>query len=269
MQITTGPGVMHSYVYDSVNKRIVSRDGEKDDFVDFFEDNATDSQLERLNHWDSDIKRVIKDATRGGDWLDKMSKQADEIRFTVEILENGDKIWTFNYADKEHTMLEGYTYPYADYEQPNKERFYHTKTHQDYDPISNSISLAIGDSFDIEGSKFMINSENFTVEGVNDIGLWKKAEPYALALSHLMLFVEGIWGAYAITDDDTPIVLDFLKEQGVDTSKDFTVNNTKCHVVNGKIQEVGHERNEDPSSIQRLMQESLMQSMKWMSKSLA
>ena len=29
-------------------------------------------------------------------------------------------------------------------------------------------------------------------------------------------------------------------EQGVDISKEFTINNTKCSVVNGKIIEVGN-----------------------------
>ena len=84
-----------------------------------------------------------------------------------------------------------------------------------------------------------------------------------------MLFVEGIWGAYAITDEDTPIALDFLRKQGIDTSKEFVVNNTHCQIVNGKIQEVGSNRQDDHSSLQKIMQSSLQRSFQYMSKTLA
>ena len=269
MQVMTGPGVTHTYIYDSVNKRIVSRDGEKDGFVDYFNDNASDEQLKNLNEWDSEIKRRIKGDAHGCGLLDNMAKHADEIVFTVEIKDNGDRVWTFKYGEKEHTMLEGYTYPYADYEYENRNRFYQTNIHRDYDSKTNSISLAIGDSYDVVGMKFAINQDHFSVSGINDIQTWKKAEPYALALSHLMLFVEGIWGAYAITDEDTPIALDFLRKQGIDTSKEFVVNNTHCQIVNGKIQEVGSNRQDDHSSLQKIMQSSLQRSFQYMSKTLA
>ena len=269
MDTITGPGVKHSYVYDSVNKRIVSRDGKKDEFVDCFDGRATEEQLHSLNTWDSDIMRSIKGDAQGNGLLDEMGKQAIEIKFTVEINDNGDMIWTFNYGGNEHTMLDGYTYPYADHEYENRNRFYKTEKHEDYNPDTNSISFAIGDSYDIAGMKFKISRDNFSVKDVNDLQQWKKAEPYACALSHLMLFVEGIWGAYVITDEDTPIALDFLEGQGVDTSKEFVVNGTRCNLVNGKIQEVGYERTDDHSSLYKIMQNSLKRSLIEMSKPLA
>ena len=60
------------------------------------------------------------------------------------------------------------------------------------------------------------------------------------AISRFMTFAEGSAASDTIMEEDTPLVLSFLRSQGVDTSKEFIVNNTKCHVVDGKILEVGN-----------------------------
>lgn len=63
---------------------------------------------------------------------------------------------------------------------------------------------------------------------------------YLDGLNALMRVADGIAHSSIITDEVTSYVLDFLHNQGVDTNKEFIINGTKMHVVNGKIREVGN-----------------------------
>lgn len=38
----------------------------------------------------------------------------------------------------------------------------------------------------------------------------------------------------------TPMMLVFLNESGVDTNREFIINETRCEVRNGRIEEVGN-----------------------------
>ena len=58
----------------------------------------------------------------------------------------------------------------------------------------------------------------------------------------------------------TPMMLEFLNELGVDTSREFIINDTRCEVRHGRIEEVGNKVGV-PSSIH---QKAVERYEKWM-----
>lgn len=59
-------------------------------------------------------------------------------------------------------------------------------------------------------------------------------------LNSLIHFADQQWFSSMIHEEDTPQVLELLESLGVDTSKEFTINGTKCEVKDGRIREVGN-----------------------------
>ena len=43
-----------------------------------------------------------------------------------------------------------------------------------------------------------------------------------------------------IEKEYTPMLLELLREMGVDTGREFSINETKCYVADGRIKEVGN-----------------------------
>lgn len=80
---------------------------------------------------------------------------------------------------------------------------------------------------------------------------YKNADYFAIGLSALIHF--GDQQAFASLHRatvSTPIMLEFLRELGVDTDKQFIINETVCEVRNGCIGEVGNKAGV-PGSIHR------------------
>ena len=90
---------------------------------------------------------------------------------------------------------------------------------------------------------------------------YQNAGSFAFGLSALIHFGDQqAFSALHRATVSTPMMLEFLKELGVDTSKEFIINETKCEVRNGRIEEVGNKVGV-PSSIH---QKAVERYEKWM-----
>lgn len=82
-----------------------------------------------------------------------------------------------------------------------------------------------------------IYGEGYGRENVEDD---KKMNQLVYGLNALIRFADQQWFSSLIDKESTPMLLELLRELGVDTSKEFTINETKCEVVNGRINEAGN-----------------------------
>ncbi len=71
-----------------------------------------------------------------------------------------------------------------------------------------------------------------------------------------------------INEKYTPFVLDFLKEQGVDTDRQFIVNGTRCEVRYGRIYTVGNTYISPENMHNKLYQKTLESYREWLDKPL-
>ncbi|MCM1500477.1 MAG: hypothetical protein NC124_18605, partial [Clostridium sp.] len=119
---------------------------------------------------------------------------------------------------------------------------YKTTDSQRYNAEDNSINIAIGDVYNIgKGRKIIVENDWMHGIGFSDNnGEINEFNKYLDALNALMRVADGLAPSSIITEDVTSYALDFLHDQGVDTSKEFVINGTKLHVVNGRIREVGN-----------------------------
>jgi hypothetical protein len=120
---------------------------------------------------------------------------------------------------------------------------YRTVHSQGYNPSDNSINLAVGDRIDLEnGYAIQINRNCVSVEGYETETNNKNLNSLVLGLDALIRFADQQCSS-AILDlhqDSMPMLFDLLDELGVDTSREFIINGTKCEIVNGKIREAGN-----------------------------
>lgn len=134
-----------------------------------------------------------------------------------------------------------------------------THEHKGYDPSDNSVSIAVGDVFDLgKGYRLRVGKDEVYVEGngyqngEND----EKLKALAWGLGALIHYAEGQWSGAMLEMGDktaaasgrsdlmggtTPMLLELLRQLGVDTDREFILNGTKCEVRNGKIHEVGNQ----------------------------
>ena len=253
-------GTKYTLRYDTKNKQIIANNGEKDALVDLFNDNASDEQLNQLNHYDLDIKNFLNGILfnpidRDHKALSELlAMEGDEVDIGVEILTPGEIKFSYLLNGEPRSIVYGTGEWYIKEDFAEFSKGYQTSKHKDYDPATNSIAFAIGDTFMVNGTEYIMTSENIRPKGSLYEGYGagfsreelEEQERYTGAISRFMTFAEGSAGSDTIMEEDTPLVLSFLSSQGVDISKEFTVNNTKCHVVDGKIIEVGNTYGGDP-----------------------
>lgn len=247
-------GSKYTLSYDTKANRIIARDGKEDAFVHLYDGTATNEELNTLNHYDQDIKNflsgILNDPIdRNHQPLkDRLSSEEGVVDIGVEVLNPSDVKFTYELNGEEKSITMGTGEWWIDEDFDEYRGGFRTTVHKDYDPATNSISFAIGDCFMVNGREYRMTSENVRSRGslYENLGEGMSREDieeeqrYSGALSDLMLFAEGKWGSDIISEEDTSLVLSFLRKQGVDTSKDFTVNQVSCHLVNGRIVEVGN-----------------------------
>lgn len=253
-------GTKYTLRYDTKNKQIIANNGEKDALVDLFNDCASDEQLNQLNHYDLDIKNFLNGILfnpidRDHKALSELlALEEDEVDIGVEILTPGEIKFSYLLNGEPRSIVYGTGEWYIKEDFAEFSKGYQTSKHKDYDPATNSITFAIGDTFMVGGTEYIMTTENVRPKGSVREGYGagfsreelEEQERYTGAISRFMTFAEGSAGSDTIMEEDTPLVLSFLRSQGVDISKEFTINNTKCHVVNGKIIEVGNTYGGDP-----------------------
>lgn len=246
----SGVGNTYSYIYNSQTGKLSTKDGSKDEFVDYFNGDLSAEESTTLNGFDKKRKAEIEKLlwffgpeNRGlsKNIFDDSNGVEYEISGTIvdgatsEYSVNGEKVFTA------HT---GMSYTYDEIHSFGTNQSFRTRESKGYDPATNSINIAVGDVFDMgNGYKFTVKDDYVLGEGFgrgseeDD----KKANQFIWALGNLIHFADRQCLADWIDKESTPMILAFLRDLGVDTGKEFTINGTKCEVVNGRIGEVGND----------------------------
>ncbi len=245
----SGIGSKNSYIYNMRTGKLSAKDGQADEFVDYFNGELDGEDSETLNGFDKERKGTIKKMFElmemgmiGKNMLETIGN--DEIEITSEKVDattnvcyiNGEKIFTYVGAVK-YTADE--IKVFGSIEQP-----YKTTHPTGYDPLRNRLSIGVGNVFEFgNGYRFTVERDTVRVDsyGKGTEQEYQDAQLFAFGLSALIHF--GDQQTFASLHHKLvsgPMILQFLRELGVDTDKEFIINETRCEVVDGKIKEVGN-----------------------------
>lgn len=238
-------GGSYTYIYNAQTGKLRTKDGGQDDFVDFFNGDLKAEDSDTLNGIDvkrkGDLERLIN--IFGGQFNPKLftGSETGEYEITADHVDamtshysvDGKKVFSA-YAGKLQTsesLRSAFTTT-----QP-----YKTRDSKGYDPFDNSINIAVGDSFDLRnGYRLVVDKDNVYVERYGDGNDENEMKANLLAwnLNALIHFADGQWSWAMIDEACTPMLLNLLRELGVDTDKEFIINGTKCEVQDGRIRGV-------------------------------
>lgn len=253
----SGVGSRNTYIYNTRTGKLSSKDGQKDAFVDYFNEDIKGDEDDTLNGFDrarkSDINHLIEVWTQfdntllnepGKEEYEITTEFVDAVTSTVQV--DGGRIFT---------CYDGGFFTHIDISALNNSGPFRTHEHKDYDPSDNSVSIAVGDAFDLgNGCRLRVGEDQVYGEGYgckngeND----EKLRALAWGLGALIHFAEGQWfgsmlemgdkaaavsGRSDLMEGTTPMLLELLRQLGVDTDREFVLNGTKCEVKNGKIRE--------------------------------
>lgn len=250
----SGIGSVNSYLYNRKTGRITTKDGQKDEFADYFNGDLAGEDSSTLNGFDQERKCGIKKMIEmigwgmlqwGEDGQNKPENfQEDEVEITTEKVDatttvtylNGEKILTIigsvRYTQEELDIFGTISQPYR------------TTHPTGYDPSKNRLSIGVGSRFEFgNGYSFTVDDDTVRVDSYGrgteeDI---KNADAFACGLSALIHFGDQqTFSALYRKWVSTPLMLEFLREAGVDTDREFIINDTTCEVRNGMIKEAGN-----------------------------
>ena len=248
----SGVGSVYSYNYNLATKRISSSEGEEDEFVRYCNDEIKGEETSELNGYDYRTKGVIKGFEERMQWLydaglmDKPLAEdgTEDVELTCKIEDSTTTSVYVNGEKRLTAIVPGVIYTdeevrsFATMAPPFK-----TRVHQDYDPSDNSIHIAVGDKFTY-GNGYTLTVGDFKVNGSGYDGKSDEenqaADRFGLALGSLLHFADQQYISDMIDKDLTPQLLSFLRDQGIDTSREFIINETRCEVKDGRIREVGN-----------------------------
>lgn len=265
----SGVGSVNSYIYNKKTGKLSTKDGLQDEFVEYFNDDLNGEDSLGLNGFDqqrkSGIKKMISlmdEMGLGKNILDTL--QGDEIEITSEMADattcifsiNGEKVFTVNaavkYTPEEISVFGKMTQPYK------------TTHPTGYDPLRNRLSIGVGNVFEFgNGYKFTVQRDRVRIDsyGKGTDEDYQNAGSFAFGLSALIHFGDQqAFSALHRAAVSTPMMLEFLNELGVDTTREFIINDTKCEVRDGRIKEIGNKVGV-PSSIH---QKAVERYEKWM-----
>ncbi len=196
----SGVGSSYTYIYNSQTGKLSTKDGTKDVFVDYFNGDISEGETASLNGFDANKKRDI---------------------------ENMIMLFSSGKARNIFDNLNGNEYE-----------------------ISGEIVDAVTSNYSVNGEKVFTayNAVSYTYDEVTIFS--KIMQPYKThqskmnqlvwGLNALIHFADQQWFSSMIDKESTPMLLELLNELGVDTNKEFIINETKCEVVNGRIKEAGN-----------------------------
>ena len=251
----TGVGSSYNFVYNTKTGKLSTKDGSKNEFVDFCNGDVKGEDTETLNHFDEHTRyqftRMLFAYGTGMTGQNPFAND-EKVEITADIDSATHTSFYVN-GQKAFTAITGMSYlpseiqTFGTVQQPFKTRGY-----KPYDPSTNSITIGVGSRFNLGNGYSMTVQEDFVWgEGY---GNGSKADDERCnmmigGLSSLIHFADQQYFS-SMTDTYTDYILDFLASQGVDTSREFVINGTHCELVNGKIREVGNDY-VVPSSIQQ------------------
>ena len=248
----SGVGSVYSYNYNFATKRLSTGNGQEDEFTRYCNDEIKGEETSELNGYDYRTKGVIHGFAERMQWLydaglmDRPIAEdgAEDVELTCKVEDitttsvfvNGEKRLTAIVPGVIYTNDE--VRSFATMAPPFK-----TRTHRDYNPSDNSIHIAVGDKFTYG------NGYTFTVGEINVMGSHydydgksdaenHDADRFKGALNSLLHFADQQYISDMIDQSMTPQILSFLQDQGIDTSREFIINETRCEVKDGRIREV-------------------------------
>lgn len=249
----TGIGSVQTYIYNSQTGKLSTKDGTDDEFVDYFNGNIPKESTKTLNGFDAQKKggfEVLIDVANptstyyvssasNEHWI---KPETNEYEITCEIMNAEESVFYVN-GEEILTQCVPVTYSPEEADAWNADAPYKTHQSKAYDPITNSMNIAVGDTFNL-GNGYILKVKDDHIQVIGH-GNGNKNEDERVRLLEISLnafihFADQQWFADSIWDDQTPMLLSFLRELGIDTNREFTVNGTKCIVKNGLIEESGN-----------------------------
>lgn len=251
----SGVGSRNTYIYNTRTGKLSSKDGQNDAFVNYFNGDSKGDEEDVLNGYDRSRKADIKKYLEMMPQIDGnlfCDPDKEEYEITTQIV---DAVTTTVQVDGGN-ILKCYDANFFTHIDPSllfhKEGPFLTHEHKDYDTSDNSVNIAVGDVFDLgNGCRLRVGEDQVYGEGDGHKNEENDERLTALAwgLGALIHFAEGQWssvmfemrdgGRSDILEGTTSMLLELLRQLGVDTDREFILNGTKCEVRNGKIHEVG------------------------------
>lgn len=165
----SGVGSRNTYIYNSRTGKLSSKDGQKDDFVDYFNGDINGDESDTLNGFDrarkADIENLIETWTQfdrnllndpAREEYEITTETVDAVTSTVQV--DGGKIFTC-YSGGFFTHID----PSLLF---HREGPFLTREHKGYDPSDNSVSIAVGDVFDLgNGYRLRVGEDEVYSEG--------------------------------------------------------------------------------------------------------
>lgn len=245
----TGIGSHNTYYYNVDTKRLQSSEtGEENEFCQWFNGDLSREQLsDSINGYDSHIKDDLEEMFYMYNEQLKVdvfqpSKNGNLCEISVNVLDaesvdcvingktsfRGIQVVGYN-SEEEYTMR--HAGPYKNH------------TAKAYNPADNSINIAVGDRYKLpNGYQIAVRDDWIEVIGYSkgEAAYDPELECLIGGLNDLIRFADQQWTSGSISDESMPILLNFLRRLGIDTSREFIINDTKCELVNGRISEVGN-----------------------------
>ncbi len=255
----TGIGTVQTYRYNFKTGKLSNKDGSESEFTSFFNEGLSGDSSKTLNGYDWQVRGGIRYLTEDEFKLARVSGNGlpawydpniDEYEFTCEVVSGEETVFRVNGRDEFLTMYTPveYTDEEIDAWSPVGKP-YKTYKHKEYDPATNSMNIAVGDIFDLgTGYRLRVWKDRVCVEGRGSGAGKENAERLAVALDDLIHFADQ--QSSVVFDINATVVLRLLRELGVDTSREFNINGTRCIVEEGAIYEAGNNSGV-PSSIHR------------------
>ena len=245
----TGIGSTYTYIYNYETKKLSSKNGEEDAFVNYFNGVATDDDLKTLNGYDysirGDIQTMMEEEFLRNEFRNNgiISDDASEYEIFVNLKSVEETIYSINGKEvfgAMNSML--YTQEeireFSDLGQP-----YRTHTPKKYNPADNSINIAVGNVYDFgNGYRVTVLEDLMWGEGFGNGSSDddRKMNQFIDGFNCLMRVADQITFSSTILKSTTPMLLSFLRSLGIDTSREFIINGTHLNVEDGEIREVNN-----------------------------
>ena len=241
----SGMGCKSTYYYNINTQKLQSAEGQSDDFVKWYNGEITQEELpDSYNGYDANVKRdigFIFDSSLGE--FEKRFGETENGLYKVSILGVAADEIEYQVADKKKcTVTTGMAYS-GEQENSLYTGSFKERVHEGYNAEDNRLVLAVGDKFSMgDGKQLIVGNDYVTALGKCRTEAETVKMNYMMTgMTRLIRFADQQGTADAIPEECYPDIIELLEKQGVNTSKEFILNETRCHIVNGRIKEVGND----------------------------